>query len=291
MSVEIRCLVDANNALGEAPLWDPVDEVIYWVDILAPAIWRCGADGGNVKRWDLPEHIGALALRAQGGAVVALRSGFHFFDFQIGTCTPILDPEAANARTRFNDGKADRRGRFLAGTMDYDEADGIGGLYRLGPDLNCTKLEDRIVVSNGPCWSPDDETFYFADSFKGTIYAYDYDIETGTPSNKREFAPRGMGRGLPDGCTVDREGYLWNARWDGRCLIRFAPDGRVDRVIEVPMQRPTSCTFGGPDLDVLYVTSAPASAAVGETEGPEAGGLVAVRGLGVVGVPEPRFAG
>ena len=146
MNVQTRRLIETRNTLGDGPVWDPVDRVVYWVDILGRTVWRADADGGNERDWPVPEHIGALALRRDGGAVVALSSGFHAFDFETGTSTPIIDPEAGNPLTRFNDGKVDRRGRFFAGTMDYQEAEGLGSLYRLDPDLTCTKLDENIVV-------------------------------------------------------------------------------------------------------------------------------------------------
>ncbi len=291
MNVQTRRLVETRYNLGEGPLWDPVDRVIYWVDILGRAVWRADADGGNARDWPVPEDIGALALRRGGGAVVALSTGFHAFDFETGTCTPITDPEAGNPRTRFNDGKVDRRGRFFAGTMDYQETEGLGSLYRLDPDLTCTKLQGDIVIFNAPCWSPDDTIFYFADSAMGTIYAHDYDIETGTISNQRIFATADAAPGVPDGCTVDSEGHLWSARWGAGCVVRFAPDGRVDRRVEVPTRKTTSCAFGGPDLDLLYITSMKDPDNPEDSDDPEAGSIYILTGLGVSGLPEPRFAG
>jgi sugar lactone lactonase YvrE len=175
--------------------------------------------------------------------------------------------------------------------MDYQEAEGLGSLYRLDPDLTCTKLDEDIVVFNAPCWSPDDTIFYFADSAKGAIYAHDYDIETGTIANRRVFATADDAPGVPDGCTVDGEGHLWNARWGAGCVVRFAPDGRVDRIVEVPARKTTSCTFGGPDLDLLYVTSMKDSDDPENPNDPEAGSIYVLSGLGVRGLPEPRFAG
>jgi sugar lactone lactonase YvrE len=148
MNVQTRRLVETRDTLGEGPVWDPVDRVVYWVDILGRTVWRADADGGNARDWPVPEHIGALALRRGGGAVVALSSGFHAFDFETGTRTPIIDPEAGNPLTRFNDGKIDRRGRFFAGTMDYQGAEGLGSPYRLDPDLTRTKIDEDIVVFN-----------------------------------------------------------------------------------------------------------------------------------------------
>ncbi len=289
--MEIRPLVDFRNTLGEGPLWDPRGRHLYWVDILARAIHRTDADGGNHRTWRMPEHVGALALREHGGAVVALRTGFHFFDFDGGGLVAIHDPEAGTARTRFNDGKTDRRGRFVAGSMDYEESEGIGACYRLDPDLSCTRLASGITIFNAPCWSPDDATFYYADSARDTIFACDWDIETGEPSKRRVLVAPGTAPGAPDGCTVDADGYLWNARWGAGCIVRFAPDGTVDRTVEIPARRTTSCAFGGENLDRLYVTSMKDPDNPRDAADPAAGSIYVVDGLGVRGLPEPRFGG
>ena len=172
--LRIELLIDAGNQLGEGPLWDVGEQRLYWVDSYGNVVCRCDARGGERRSWPVPDHIGSMCLREQGGAVVALRSGFQFLDLESGEVTLIGDPEAGLLRTRLNDGKVDRQGRFVAGAMDYEERDGICGLYRLDPDLSITKLDDGIIVSNGPCWSPDGRTLYFADSFRRVIYAYDY---------------------------------------------------------------------------------------------------------------------
>jgi sugar lactone lactonase YvrE len=241
----------------------------------------------------VPEKIGSMALRKKGGAVVSLKNGFHFLDLDNGECTLIIDPEPDKPTTRLNDGKVDKRGRFVAGSMDTMEEGPNGALYRLDPDLSLHKLDDKIIVSNGPCWSPDGKIFYFADSWSGEIWAYDYDLNSGKVSNKRTFTKIDTSTGgAADGSTVDAEGYLWNAQvYDGK-LIRYAPDGKVDRVIEMPVKKVTSVMFGGPKLDVLYVTSMarpPLPRFPGD--GQLRGSLFAIRGLGIRGVPEPRFAG
>jgi L-arabinonolactonase len=245
----------------------------------------------------VPEKIGSMALRKSGGAVVSLRTGFHFLDFDSGECTLVVDPEADLSTTRLNDGKVDKRGRFLAGSMDMSEAEPLGSLYRLDPDLSCHRLEDKIMVSNGPCWSPDGKIFYFTDSWTSELWAYDYNLDHGTLSNKRVFAKTAAADpaaryAVPDGSTVDAEGFLWNALVYGGELIRYAPDGSVDRRIEMPVKKVTSVMFGGPELDILYVTSMakPPLPHLPE-DGPLGGSLFAIRGLGVRGVPEQRFAG
>lgn len=299
--VEIRHLVDCRNYLGEGPLWDVEDELLYWIDSSAAEIWSCREDGSKVKRHFVPLHIGSMAIRKGGGAVVALANGFSLYDFATQKLTHIRDPEADEPENRMNDGKVDRRGRFFAGYMSYDHdrehADRgqrpvrNSALYRLDPDLSVHQVERGIKCSNGPCWSPDNKTFYFVDSYDHVMYAYDYDIETGSLSNRRTFLTAHDYPWTFDGSTIDAEGYLWNAHVFGGRLARYAPDGTLDRMIEFPVRNLTSVMFGGKNLDVLYVTSMGRPIkGVRQTEA-EAGGLFAVYGLGVKGLPEPRFGG
>jgi len=291
MSVEIRRLDTGRDLLGEGPLWDPRDEVLYWVDSNGRRVRRLDPAGGEVRDWPVPERIGSLALRESGGAVIALKSGFHFLDFESGATAPIVDPEAGEERTRFNDGKVDRRGRFLAGSMDMPGMNAFrGALYRLDPDLSVTRLRAGIGISNGPCFSPDGGTFYFADSVRRTIWAHDYDGATGGISNMRVFAgPETLGA-VPDGATVDADGCVWSALVSRGRIGRFSPDGELVRAVDVPTDHPSSVTFGGPGLDVLYVTSIWEWQQV-RTGNDADGRLFAIYGLGATGLPEPRFAG
>ena len=304
--VKIDMIVDAKNNLGEGPLWDVAEQKLYWVDSLDRFVHRCDADGTNVQSWALPADIGSMALREGGGAVLALSNGFHAFDFETGKTSFIADPERNSSRTRLNDGKVDRRGRFVAGSMDRSETEPLGSLWQLDADRKVSVLDKNIVVSNAPCWAPDGRTFYFADSIRGEIYAYDYDLDTGAASNRRLFASTKDDPGAPDGGTVDAEGYVWNAQIVGGRIIRYRPDGIVDRTIEFPVATLTSVMFGGPNLDILYVTTM-GKPSVGVVDyvrshpippgksinpgDPGLGGLFAVYGLGVKGVPEPRYAG
>jgi sugar lactone lactonase YvrE len=256
-------------------------------------VHSCDADGGAARTWDAPEHIGSLALRERGGAVVSLRDGFYVLDFVSGACRKLVDPDPGNARIRMNDGKVDRQGRFVAGYMDYEERDPICALFRLDPTGAVAKLDDGIVCSNGPCWSPDGRTFYFADTYTREIWAYDYDMETGTAANRQVFCsfPAAGLKGLPDGATVDAEGFVWSVSvYEGK-LVRFGPDGKLDRVVGLPVESTTSLSFGGPGLDVAYVTSMARAVKGVKPKEREAGALFAVHGLGVRGLPEPRFAG
>ncbi|MEZ5934084.1 MAG: SMP-30/gluconolactonase/LRE family protein [Alphaproteobacteria bacterium] len=289
--LRIDLLIDGRDALGEGPLWDVAEQRLYWIDSYGKAVFRADAEGKGIERWDVPGHIGSMCLREAGGAVVALRNGFHRLDFDSGEVEPIGDPEAGIRRARLNDGKVDRQGRFLAGSMDYEERDPICGLYRLDPDLTITRLESEIIVSNGPCWSPDGGTFYFADSVKRAIYAYDYDIERGDLLSRRLFASFETLRGFPDGATVDEEGCVWSVEVFSGRLIRFTPDGVIDRIVGLPVSSTTSVSFGGADLDIAYVTSMARPLGGVMPAEREAGAVFAIHGLGVRGLPEPRFKG
>jgi L-arabinonolactonase len=291
--MRIEVLVDVKTILGEGPLWDVEEQRLYWIDSFGMNVFRATADGREIRAWDVPQKIGSMALRKSGGAVVSLARGFHFLDLRTGDVDLIVDPEPGRTNNRLNDGKVDRRGRFIAGSMDTMEEGPNGALYRLDPDLSLHKLDDKIIVSNGPCWSPDSKTFYFADTWSGEIWKYDYDLATGSVANRRTFAKVDRSRGgAADGSTVDAEGCLWNALvYDGR-LVRYRPDGSVDRIIEMPVKKVTSVMFGGPSLDILYVTSMakpPLPRFPGD--GVQRGSLFAIYDLGIRGVPEPRFAG
>jgi sugar lactone lactonase YvrE len=290
--MRIEVLVDVKTILGEGPLWDVEQQRLYWIDSFGCNIFRCTADGREIRAWDVPEKIGSIALRKDGGgAIMSLANGFHLIDFKTGDVALIHDPEPDLKTTRINDGKVDRRGRFISGSMDTMEAGPNGSLYRVDPDFKVTKLHAGIIVSNGPCFSPDDKVFYFADSWSGEIWAYDYDINTGSVSNRRTFAKVDTSRGgAADGSTVDSEGCLWNAQVYDAKLIRYTPDGKVERVIEMPVKKVTSVMFGGPNLDILYVTSMakpPLPRFPGD--GVLRGSLFAIYDLGIKGVPEPRF--
>jgi sugar lactone lactonase YvrE len=246
---------------------------------------------GAKKTWNLPEPIGSFVLRRSGGAVLALRSGFFSFDFTNGEAKRICETQPGELRPRLNDGKADRQGRFVAGSMDFEERAPVGKLFRLDCDLSLHTLDEAIICSNGPCWSPDGRTLYFADTGRRAIYAYDYDLENGNVHSRRLFASFEALRGFPDGATVDEEGYVWSVEvYSGR-LIRFDPMGVIDRIVGLPVQSTTSLTFGGANLDVAYVTSMARPMNGQYHREREAGYLFAIHGLGVRGLPEPRFAG
>ncbi len=297
--VKIECVVDEGIYLGEGPVWDVEDGLLYWVDIKGPHIWSYEPKSKKTNRWVFPKDITSIFRRREGSAIVTLQDGFYFYDLESGALDLIALADADEPLTRLNDAKVDRRGRLIAGGEEEKEEQPLSGLWRLDPDLSVHELEMGIICNNGPCWSPDDKVFYHADSFMQEIYAYDYDIETGGISNKRVFASTKEEPGLADGSTVDEEGYLWNSQVISGQLVRYAPDGSVERRIGMPVKNVTSVNFGGADMDVLYVTSMArvSHPAVHDMFAVEAkpqylaGGLFAVTGLGIRGVPEPRFAG
>jgi L-arabinonolactonase len=304
MPIRIECVHQCMNHLGEGPVWDVEEGCLYWVDgtgrrIGNPSIWRWNPRTDRVDNWSLDHDVGALALRKNGGVVLALDDGFYFFDLASGRLDLIQRIDADQPRTRLNDGKCDRRGRFFAGGMDDKEELKICGLWRLDPDLRVTRVDEGIICTNGPCWSPDDRTFYLADTFQGEYWAYDYDLESGTLRNKRVFASFRGDAGVADGSTVDADGYVWNAQLISGDLVRYAPDGNVERRIGMPVRNITSVMFGGDKLDEIFVTSMarvkhPAVHDLFAKEaGPQflAGSVFRVTGLGIRGLPEPRFAG
>jgi L-arabinonolactonase len=278
------------DRLGEGPIWDAETQRLFWIDSLGGVVHRLDPSTGEVEDFAVPAPIGSMSLRADGGAILSLKDGLHRHDFTTGETTLLAPLGLDNPDVRLNDGKTDRQGRFLAGTMHLhrrEEDPVIGGLFRLDPNGGATLLADDIATSNGPCFSPDGRTFYFADSSRQTIWAFDYDTETGTPRNKRTFVDLKPLGTAPDGATVDAEGYLWSCLIRTSTIARFDPSGRMVQQIAFPIRYPTSLAFGGANLDVLYVTSISKSVRF-EDPAEEAGGLFAIEGLAAIGLAEPR---
>jgi sugar lactone lactonase YvrE len=286
---EITRVGAQTDTLGESPVWCPLQKALYWVDIRYPAVRRFDHASGCVDTWAMPELVGSLALADDGRLIVSLTRMLALFDPATGALTEIAAPPQVGPDQRFNDGKCDPQGRFWVGTMNNITRAPEGTLYCLGQDATLAPTLSGIRIPNSLAWSPDGRTMYFADSLVRTIYAFAFDSETGTISDRRDFA-KTTAPAIPDGATVDREGCLWCAEYDGWRVTRFRPDGQIDRIIELPVQRPTSCAFGGPDLDVLYVTTATQRLTPEELANqPLAGALLALRPR-VCGIPEPRYA-
>ena len=288
---DVRCVLPAGALLGEGPLWDAADRRLYWVDIKGRAVHRFDPATGNDTRWGVPSTVGSLARRTAGGLVVALRTGFHFLDLATGAVERVIEPELDRPENRFNDGKPDRRGRFWAGSMHDPETAPTGALYRLDSHGACHRMIDGLVCSNALCWSPDGRTMYHADTNRRIVWAWDSEPANGEIANRRVFAQLSGDDGAPDGATVDAEGFVWLAHWDGWCLTRHDPTGRVERTVRLPVQRPTCPAFGGPTLDVLYVTTATIGlSAEALAAQPWAGGILALD-AGVRGLSEMRYPG
>ena len=287
---KVEVAVDARAAVGESPVWSIAEQALYWVDVPAGIIHRLEPGSGATRTWRLPAEVGSVALSAGGGAIAALRTGFCLVDFGTGEVAMLENPEEDQPRTRFNDGKCDRQGRFWAGTMDIEETEPLGALYCFSGIGRCRRVLHAVGMSNGLGWSPDDRTMYHTDSLTGVITAYDYDIASGAVGRARSFAADRLPV-VPDGLAVDADGCVWSVKWDGWRLVRYTPDGRVDTEVALPVQQPTSCAFGGPALDVLFVTSASeglSQAALRQQ--PLAGSLLAVD-VGAHGLPEPLYQG
>lgn len=281
-----RIRVDIRCRLGEGPRWVAAENAVYWVDILAPAVHRLSLPDLSVRSWEMPERIGWLIERADRPDFIAgLQSGFVELTLEPWTITPIVDPEPEFPGNRMNDAKTDAHGRIWAGTMDAAEVAETGSLYCLDTNLGVTRVDSGYRVTNGPAFSPDGATMYHTDSARRTIYAYPMDAN-GNPGKRREFIRFHDAWGYPDGMTVDCEGHLWVAHWDGGCVSRFSDDGKRERSIKLPASRITSCVFAGPDLDRMFVTSA----ARGRDDEPDAGKLFEVD-PGVRGLPQASFRG
>jgi sugar lactone lactonase YvrE len=288
----VQCLWEAGATLGEGPLWSPREAALYWVDIKAPALHRYRPEDGDKTSWVMPEPIGWVIERANGEGLVAGFKDRGFAFLTPGTMAPevIGQPEPDYPDNRFNDAKADAEGRIWAGTMDDNEREAHGSLYRLDPDLDWHRVDKGYVVSNGPALSPDGATLYHTDTFEGTVYAFDLS-KGGKLKNKRVFISVPEGDGYPDGMTCDAEGCLWVAHWGGWRITRFTPSGQVDRVVQMPISQVTSVAFGGAGLDRLFITSASIGLSEKELEEqPLAGGLFQID-PGVTGLPAGQFGG
>lgn len=286
MNPEVFC--DEAMTLGESPVWCDQAAALYCVDIRAPALYRL-APGGPSARWALPELCGGVALGPHPCVVLALTSGLYLFDTQTAELSRLAALDPPERGNRLNDIKVDRRGRIWCGTMRDFGAATTGALYRVGPRLSPEAVLVNITIPNALCWSPDDATFYFADSAEGRLRAYPFDLESGTLGSPRVLIDADAVAGKPDGATVDADGCIWNARFGAGQVVRVAPDGRIDRVIHLPVAQVTSCGFGGPDRRTLFVTTARQRLTAPEFAAqPLAGQVFAVQTV-VAGLPEPRF--
>jgi L-arabinonolactonase len=283
-------VLDCRNTLGEGVLWDPRSRRVWWTDIHGKKLWSYDPAARTAASFDVPSRVASFAPRARGGFLVAFAEGFALYDLASGERRDLAAFEPDLPGTRLNDGRTDRAGRFVAG--GYDEAGDrpITSVWRVDADGSATRLFGEVTCANATCFSPDGRTMYFADSPRRLLEAVPYDPATGAVGARRALASI-RGPGLPDGACTDAAGYLWVAIWQGGRVERWSPEGRLDRTVEVPVQKPTCCAFGGEDLDILYITTSREGSTEAELEHqPTSGGLYAFR-PGVRGLADVPFAG
>lgn len=295
MSSPAEMIFDARNATGESPVWLASEQALYWTDIPARKLWRWRAEDAQCQSWDAPEMIACMAATAQSGQWIAgMESGVFALTLQAGQPmqAELLAPvNHARSGMRFNDGRCDRQGRFVAGTMLMNMAAGasVGGLYSYEHSSKRAGLQALLqgfITPNGLAFSPDGKTMYLSDSHPSVqmIWAFDYDIETGTPSQQREFVDMKALPGRPDGAAIDVDGCYWICGNDAGLIHRFTPEGKLVASLAVPVKKPAMCAFGGAGLDTLFVTSIRPEG-IDLSDQPLAGGLFALR-PGVCGLPE-----
>lgn len=277
--------------LGESAFWDAATGTLWFVDIRAPSIQAWTPATGAHRRWLMPALVGSIVPRAAGGLLAGLQTGFHLFDPATGARELIAPAEPALPKNRPNDARCDRAGRYWCGTMEDYGQNAAGTLYRMEPDRSLHAEGGPYFVPNSLTFSPDGRRMTFTDTRRGDILAFDYDPATARRANPRVLLAADAAPGRPDGSCVDGEGCVWNARYGGGCVVRVTPQGRVDRVIELPATQVTSCCFGGAQLDELYVTTAAQRLTPDQLSAQPAAGCVLVIRPGVSGVPEACFAG
>jgi len=290
---EVEHVLEVGNVIGEGPIWHSQEQSLYWVDFVEHhQILRFSPATRRMEVFETGIPVMALGIRKTGGFIAATGKGLATWDPQRKTFETVCDPLAGRDGFRFNDAATDGRGRFWVGTLNEANPRGPDGeLYCLQADGSCRVMDKNITVANGTGWSPDRKTMYFTDTFRYTVYAYDFDADAGTIANRRTFVQTSPDAGLPDGLTVDSEGFVWSAFWGGWKVVRYNPEGKVDREYKVPVPNPSSCAFGGKRLDELYITTAYLGLSPEEkNRSPQSGDLFCLK-AGIVGMDEPRFAG
>lgn len=283
-------MLDAHCALGEGPLWSASEGVLYWLDIHRRRLHACRPVSSETRTIPLPATTGAAALCSDGRMLLATSRGIGRFDPVSRRFDPIPGT-APDWPSRYNDGGCDRAGRFWTGTTRLEGASGREQLHRLGTDGNLASIDGGFTICNGIGWSPDDKRLYFTDSSTRRIYLYDYELATGTVTNRRIFIEVPPETGVPDGLAVDAEGCIWVALWDGAAIARYDSAGKLERTVKLPLRRPTSCAFGGPRLETLFITSARRGLSRRAlADAPLSGSLLAIE-PGVRGLPKPAYAG
>ena len=277
------------DILGESLVWDDTLAALFWVDIRAPALRRLDWASRGIETRPMPAMVGSIALARPGRLLVALGEAVHLYDWQRDELTAVAPLPVSQRGLRFNDGRCDRQGRFWVGTMHNEIREPRGALFRLDGGA-LTLMRAAVNIPNSLSWSPDGRRMYFTDSPRHDIECCDYDTADGGIGAARVFA-RIEPPGFADGSCVDAEGFLWNAEFNSGRLVRYAPDGRAERIVPLPAQRPTCCGFGGPKLDRLFVTSTSQRLSEAELAAEPMAGALLMLDVGVGGIAEPRWAG
>ncbi|MAC80284.1 MAG: gluconolactonase [Rhodobacteraceae bacterium] len=292
MTITVDCVQKVDAQLGETPIWDGTTNQLWWIDIEQPRLWRLDPATGETRSWAQPgTYLGSLALTQSGRPLIARDLDLVLIDPDTGAATPFAaTPDETMPQTRLNDGRVDAKGRLWIGTMDNGLSNGFGSLYRVDPDGTMTRQFNDVIVSNGIAFDPDERHMYFTDTRRYTTWRLTLDDAGETVIDRQVFADYSTEGHRPDGACIDADGCLWQAFFAGGKVVRYAPDGRIDREIGLPVTNPTCLCFGGPDLKTLYVSTAfkfltPQQLA----NEPLAGSVFAIEGAGQ-GVPENLFA-
>lgn len=287
---DVRCVFRANDHLGETPLWCGATQSLWWIDIERPKLHRLYPATGVHEAIGVDcEYLGSLALRKDGRLLLARDLALETFDPRTRQFQPVCQVETVGSGNRLNDGRCDSQGRFWVGSMDNGLSRPSGSFYRIDPDGSAHRQFGDIIVTNSVVLSPDGRTLYMSDTRRFILWAFDFDPDEGVLSSRRVFADHTATGDRPDGACVDAEGFIWNAIFAGGRVVRYAPDGRIDRVVPVPVTNPTCVCFGGPDLRTLYITTARKFLTEAQLAAePLAGALLAFE-PGVRGLPEARF--
>lgn len=290
MNPQIQCAFAAHNILGETPLWCASTQTLWWLDIDGCKLHSLKPHSGTHAKYGFDcRFAGSLALRRGGGLLIALDGSLFCFDPTNGILQPFVVIEQPELDTRLNDGRCDARGRFWVGSMDNMLSRPSGSLYRVDPEGRATRIFSDVIVSNTIAISPDNKTLYFSDTRRFVTWAFDLDVESGCLSNRRVFVDYTETKERPDGACVDAEGFLWNAIFAGGRIVRYSPDGLLDRTIELPVTNPTCICFGGKDLRTLYITTARKFLSEEQlAKEPLAGSVLAID-VDVQGLPEAEF--
>lgn len=261
---KVELLVDCNNSLGEGITYSSSNNNLYWLDIEnVSKLYSLDLSSNKKEIFELPEIVTATSIKSQNELILATTNGLKLFNTSNKKFESVVNIENQQSLTRSNDGASDALGRFWFGTMqnNFDKngngiplKENIGKLYKVDTNKKISVIEEGLGIPNTFVWSPDNKHFYFTDTLNGTILSYNFELESGELSNKKNFAT--FDRGHPDGSTIDTDGCVWNCRWGGSCIVRFTPSGKVDQIIEMPVQNITNCVFGGKDMKTLFITTA-----------------------------------